>query len=74
MFISSIIMDCFEDAAKGIPVTNIEQTEKITQWIDGYVDNTSICTSIHEKKGKTIDLVTLAQQLQQNTQEWEKYY
>jgi hypothetical protein len=71
MFISSIIMDCFEDVASGMPMTNIEQTEKITQWIDGYVDDISIFTSIQEKAGEPIDPTTLAMQLQQNTQEWE---
>jgi hypothetical protein len=54
-----------------MPMTNIIQTEKITQWIDGYVDDTFIFTSIQEKKGKTIDPAILAKQLQQNTQEWE---
>jgi hypothetical protein len=71
MFISSVTMDCFEDVAIGIPMTNIEQTEKIMQWIDGYVDDTSIFTTILEKKGKLIDPVILAAQLQRNTQEWE---
>jgi hypothetical protein len=71
MFISSVIMDCFEDVAIGMPMTNIKQTEKITQWIDGYVDDTSIITTIQEKKGKSIDPVILAAQLQRNTQEWE---
>jgi hypothetical protein len=28
MFISSIIMDCFEDVAEGMPMTNVEQTDK----------------------------------------------
>jgi hypothetical protein len=71
MFISSIIMDCFEDVAKGMPMTNVAQTEKITQWIDGYVDDTSIFTSIQEKSGERIDPAILAMQLQQNTQKWE---
>jgi hypothetical protein len=71
MFISSIIMDCFEDVASGMSMTNVEQTEKITQWIDGYVNDTLIFTSIQEKAGNPIDPTILAMQLQQNTQEWE---
>ena len=55
----------------GMPMTNIEQTKKLTQWIDGYVDDTSIFTTIQEKKGKSIDPVILAEQLQRYTQEWE---
>jgi hypothetical protein len=71
VFISSIIMDCFKDIATGMPMTNVAQTEKITQWNDGYVDNTLIFTTLQEKSGEPIDPAMLAMQLQQNTQEWE---
>ena len=54
-FISSTIMDCFEDIATGMTMSNINQTKQITQWIDGNVDDTSIFTSMEEKQGKTID-------------------
>jgi hypothetical protein len=40
LFISSIIMDIFEDLATGITMTNSEGTETTKQWIDGFVDNT----------------------------------
>ena len=71
LFISSIIMDCFEDIAHGMEMTNMDTTERLKQWIDGFVDDTSIFTSL---KGKNLAPPTtaVAAQLQHDTQEWEK--
>jgi hypothetical protein len=65
VLISSIIMDCFEDVATGMTMrTDVKQTKKITQWIDRYVDDTLIFTTIQEKKGKPANPATLGKQLQ----------
>jgi hypothetical protein len=72
MFISSIILDCFEEVAEGMTIANMDKTNEITQWIDGYVDDTSIFTSITETNDREpIKPTDLAEQLQKNTQEWE---
>ena len=52
-------------------MANIDWTKQITQWIDGYVNNTTIFTSLEEKQGETIEPAHLAAQLQRKTQEWE---
>ena len=64
-------MDCFEDIATGMEMANMDKTKEITQWIDGYVDDTSIFTTIPEDHYKQVEPKKLAQQLQKNTQERE---
>jgi hypothetical protein len=72
MFISSIIIDCFEDVAAGMTMTDVVNTKEITQWIDGYVDDKSIFTTIEERHDDgTVNPTQLAAQLQRNNQEWE---
>ena len=67
LFISSIIMDCFEDIASGMTMANMDGTEKITQWIDGFVDDTSIFTN---QDSTNDDPTTTATTLQQDAVEW----
>jgi hypothetical protein len=48
MFISSIIMTIYQDLAKGMQMTDADITDTIQHWIDGYVDDTSLFTSVTE--------------------------
>jgi hypothetical protein len=71
MYVSSIIMTIYQDIAKGMQMTDADITDKIQQWIDGYVDDTLLYTSI----AKTHDIPsasTIAQQLQDDARIWEK--
>ena len=71
LFISSIIMTIYQDLATGMKMTNAEITEKLHEWIDGYVDDTSIFTSI-EEISEVPNAVTIAEQLQKDASIWEK--
>jgi hypothetical protein len=71
LFISSIVMTIYQDLAAGMQITNADLTEKLQEWIDGYVDDTSIFTNIDE----TNEIPTahrIAQQLQSNASIWER--
>ncbi len=68
LFISSIIMDCFEDIAYGMEMANMNATIKVKQWIDGFVDDTSIFSN-HDDNS-TDDPNVLANKLQHDAREW----
>jgi hypothetical protein len=70
MFISSIIMDCFEDVAQGMAMSDITKDKHIRQCIDGYVDDTSIFTSLNETTGQIPPPKEVAKQLQEDAQIW----
>jgi hypothetical protein len=63
LFISLIIMTIYQDLASGMQITNANITEKLQEWIDGYVDDTSIFTNIDETQ-EAPTATTIAQQLQ----------
>jgi hypothetical protein len=45
LLVSSILMEILQQSAKGMSMQGIEEsTRKIVQWIEGYVDDTSIFT------------------------------
>ena len=69
LFISSLLMDCFEDAASGMTMANMDQTTTTKQWIDGYVDDTSIFTN-HDNSNNTSPIETAAA-LQEDAILWE---
>ena len=71
LFISSIIMTIYQDLASGMQMKNSDITESLQQWIDGYVDDTSIFTSIDEQE-QVPTAQTIAVQLQQDAQIWEQ--
>jgi hypothetical protein len=71
LFISSIVMTIYQDLAAAMQITNADLTEKLQEWIDGYVDDTSIFTNIDE----TNEISTahrIAQQLQSDASIWEQ--
>jgi hypothetical protein len=70
MFISSIIMDRFEEVAQGMTMTNINKDKHIQQCIDGYVVDTSIFTSLTETTGHTPPSKEVARKLQEDAQIW----
>jgi hypothetical protein len=42
LLVSSILMDCLQELAGGMEMTNPDDKTKIQQWIDGFVDDTSL--------------------------------
>jgi hypothetical protein len=71
LFISSIVMTIYQDLAAGMQINNADLTEKLQEWIDGYVDDASIFTNIDE----TNEIPTahrIAQQLQSDASIWER--
>ena len=64
-------MSIYQDLAAGMHMTNANLTEKLQEWIDGYVDDTSIFTNIDE----THEIPTaksIAKQLQSDASIWER--
>jgi hypothetical protein len=45
LLISSILMDILQNSATGMTIMNIDNKEKVQQWIEGFVDDTSIFTN-----------------------------
>jgi hypothetical protein len=64
-------MTIYQDLAAGMQITNADLTEKLQEWIDGYVDDTSIFTNIDETN-KIPMAKSIAQQLQSDASIWEK--
>ena len=67
LFISSIIIDCFEDVASGMTMANVDNSITVKQWIDGFVDDTSIFTN---QDSNNDDPTTIATTLQNDASEW----
>ena len=63
-------MDCFEELASGMTMANMDQTTTTTQWIDGFVDDTSIFTN-HDSNNTTHDDPNIiASALQEDAEVW----
>jgi hypothetical protein len=71
LFISSTIMSIYQKLASGMLMTNTDITKQIKNWIDGYVDNTLIFSSIEETEGIP-RATTIAKQLQEDAKIWER--
>lgn len=67
LIISSILMDCLEKGASGMTMTDITRLQTIRQWIEGFVDDTSLFTNLEDPHA---DILTLGVQLQKDTQLW----
>jgi hypothetical protein len=46
LLISSILMDCLSALGGGMTMNNVVKHNSIQQWIDGFVDDTSLFTNI----------------------------
>jgi hypothetical protein len=46
LIISSILMDCLSELGSGMTMQDVVQENSIQQWIDGFVDDTSLFTNI----------------------------
>jgi hypothetical protein len=64
-------MDIFEDLAHGMTMSNLDSTAKVKQWIDGFVNDTSIFLNIDDKSTQP-QPNEIAQKLQHNARLWEK--
>ena len=64
-------MTIYQDLAARMQMTNSDITENLQQWIDGYVDDTLLFTSIDEQE-QVPTAQTIALQLQQDACIWEQ--
>jgi hypothetical protein len=46
LLISSILVDCLSELGRGMTMIDVNKTNSIQQWIDGFVDDTSLFTNI----------------------------
>lgn len=46
LLISSLLIDCLEDLGGGMTMRDINNVSFIKQWLDGYVDDTSLFTNL----------------------------
>jgi hypothetical protein len=69
LLISSILMDCLEQAATGMSLIDINKIKVIRQWIEGFVDDTSLFANLANFQDNIEDL---GKQLQQDTKIWSE--
>jgi hypothetical protein len=75
LLISSILMDCLSKLGNGLTMQDVMGTEfsleSLRQWIDGFVDNTSLFTNITRSFGDTNDIRELTNRLRQDMIAWK---
>jgi hypothetical protein len=64
-------MMIYQELTSGMQITNADITKKLQEWIDGYVDDTSIFTNIDETQEAPL-ATTIAKQLQNEGSIWER--
>jgi hypothetical protein len=65
LLISSILMECLSETGGGMTMINVNTKSSIRQWIDGFVDDTSIFTNIlHNKMDDTLNFKIIVQTIQ----------
>lgn len=67
LLISSILMDCLTSAAIGLSIQDVNKLTIIKQWIEGFVDDTSLFTSLEPHESNLCKLVA---NLNHDTQLW----
>jgi hypothetical protein len=75
LLISSILMDCLSELGNGLTMQDVKGTEfsldSLRQWIDGFVDDTSLFTNITRSLGDTNDIKELTNRLRQDMISWK---
>jgi hypothetical protein len=75
LLISSILMDCLSKLGNGLAMKDVMETkfsmESLRQWIDGFVDDTSLFTNIALSLGNTNDIVELTRILREDMIAWK---
>jgi hypothetical protein len=60
-------MECLETVGSGMTMEDIERIKSIRQWIEGFVDDTSLFTNLKDPEEP---VENMRAQLQQDTQSW----
>lgn len=69
LLISSILMDCLQELGTGMTMTNPTSAVLLKQWIDGFVDDTSLFANLPFAE---TDLKKLTDTLKMDTQIWDQ--
>jgi hypothetical protein len=68
-------MDCLSELVNGLTMQDVMGTDfsldSLRQWIDGFVDNTSLFTNIARNFGNTNDIVELTRRLREDMIAWK---
>jgi hypothetical protein len=75
LLVSSILMDCRSELGNRLTMHNVFHTEysieSLRHWIDGFVDDTSLFTSIAGTMSNTNDISELTNHLQEDVIAWK---
>ena len=71
LMLSSILMDCLSELSGGMTMIDVINETTIQQWIDGFVDDTSLFSNILQYSDDN-DIQQLIQQLQQDMMHWKE--
>jgi hypothetical protein len=75
LLISSILMDCLSELGNGLAMQDVMGTEllieSLRQWINGFVDDTSLFTTIAQNFGNTNAIVELTRRLREDMIAWK---
>ena len=66
--ISSILMDCLSEIAGGMKMQDITNDNQLIDWINGFVDDTSLFSNI----GKSNDVQAIVKQLKHDMITWQQ--
>ena len=71
LMISSILMDCLSELSGGMTMIDVIDENSIQQWIDGFVDDTSLFSNILSSTDDS-NIHQLIQQLKQDMIYWKE--
>jgi hypothetical protein len=74
LLVSSTLMDCLAELSGGMKMEDVldpEDLHSIEQWIDGFVNDTSLFANIQNQENKN-DIILLHQQLSSNMKMWKE--
>jgi hypothetical protein len=72
LIISSILMDCLAQLGQGMTMQEILGDRTLQQWIDGFVDDTSLFTNLLGLIGDPNDVRLLTEKLRQDMLFWKE--
>jgi hypothetical protein len=71
LLISSILMDCLASLGGGMTMNDVHTDNSIQQWIDGFVDDTSLFTNIINQTDNN-NIIQLCTQLTRDVTIWNE--
>ena len=72
LIISSILMDCLSELSGGMTMKDVTNVHQIKQWIDGFVDDTSLFSNLINTGFNPNDVHTLHQNLARDMTAWQE--